>query len=171
MGSRKELHEASCLLPLPGSTSLAFCSSLTAVSSHPITGTTCLFVPFQRSQDQLSGDLSAEMGVSALWGFFSKLLSFTMASLFALFPRPRVAAGSCGCYFTFHFCLFSHLVNNSFHYICSVKYLVYNSCILTGPYWRQWIQTKSLIMFPMPPKTVSQNFSDLLNIFPSQFFC
>lgn len=97
MGSRKELHEASCLLPIPGSTSLAFCCSLTAVSSHPIMGMTCLFVPFQRSQDQLSGDLSAEMGVSALWGFFSKLLSFTMASLFALFPRPREAAGSRGC--------------------------------------------------------------------------
>lgn len=71
------------------------------------------------------------------------------------------------------FCLFSHPVNNSLGYIFSVKYLVYNSCILTGSHWRQWIETKSLIMLPMSPKSVSQTLPERLNIFPSHliFFC
>lgn len=136
-------------------------------SSHHITGRFSLSVPFQRCQDQLSGERSAEMGVSALWGFFCQLLNFTMANLFPLFPRPRVAAVSCSCYFVFRFCLFSHPVNNSLGYIFSVKYLVQNSCILTGSHWRQWIETKSLIMVPMSPKSVSQTLPELLNIFPS----
>lgn len=82
---RKELYEASCLLPILGELLL----SEMAVSSHHITGRSCLFVPFQRCQDQLSGDRSAEMGVLALWGFFCKLLNFTVANLFPLFPCPR----------------------------------------------------------------------------------
>lgn len=163
----EELSEASCLLPVLGSLSFASCRSLrwqfppTASLAEPVclclfgdARTSCLETSLQRWEFHLCGV------------FFSKLLSFTMANLFPLFPHPGVAAAAYSCYFMFCFCPFSHLVNSSLCYIVSVKYLVCNSYILAGSYWRQWIQTKSLIMFPTPPQSASQTLPELLNIFP-----
>lgn len=100
-------------------------------------------------------------------GFLLQASEFYSGQPLSIVSPPKVAAVSCSCYFMFRFCLFSHPLNNSLGYIFSLKYLVYNSCILTGSHWRQWIETKSLIMVPMPPKSVSQTLPELLNIFPS----
>lgn len=77
-------------------------------SSHHIAGRSRLFVPFQRCWDQLFGECSAEMGVSALWGFFCKLLNFTMANLFPLFPPPK--GSSCFLQLLFHVPFFAFSV-------------------------------------------------------------
>lgn len=101
-------------------------------------------------------------------GFLLQASEFYNGQPLSIVPPPK--GSSCFLQLLFHvpfFCLFSHPVNNSLGYIFSVKYLVYNSCILTGSHWRQWIETKSLIMVPMPPKSVSQTLPELLNIFPS----
>ena len=158
---RKELYEASCLFPILGSSCYLRWQFPPIISlADPVCAFSEMLGPAVWRPLYRDGSFSSV-------GFLLQASEFYSGQPLSIVSPPKVAAVSCSCYFMFCFCLFSHVVNNSVGYIFSVKYLVYNSCILTGSHWRQWIGTKSLIMVPMPPKSVSQTLPELLNIFPS----